>query len=197
MKKHEVSKIVAYLAAAFPQAQVTEATSEVYETMLADLDFEPAQEAVHRLCATSEWLPTIAKIRATYTDITRGPRRTGAEAHGDVLAEIRRVGAYDKPRFVDPIVAECVASMGWRGLCLGDNEAADRARFIELYDRLSERDRQDAVVGRALPKAQYALRRPESVPYLGMEQPLTQSLKPSEGPSQGSAMVHMEPERHP
>jgi hypothetical protein len=27
--------------------------------------------------------------------------------------------------------------MGWRNICLSENQAADRARFIELYDRLA------------------------------------------------------------
>ena len=70
---------------------------------------------------------------------------------GDVLAEIRRTGVYGVPSFADPLVTECVRIMTWRGLCLGENEAADRARFIELYDGLATRWRVDAVAGRALP----------------------------------------------
>ncbi len=151
MKAIDAAKLVATLAAAYRDSKISPETSQVYESLLADLDLDVAKEAVLRLIATSKWLPTIAEIRSTAADIERGPVRRGVEAYGDVLAEIRRTGVYGVPSFRDPLVAECVRIMVWRGLCLGENEAADRARFIELYDGLSVRARTDAVAGRALP----------------------------------------------
>jgi hypothetical protein len=133
---------------------VSEATAEVYVTMLADLDFDAAKEACARLMATSTFLPSIAEIRETVVNVQHGPQRTGEEAWKDVCAEIRAVGAYEAPRFNDPVVAECVRSLGWRTLCLGPNDAADRARFIALYDELTTRARKDTIAGRALPPAQ-------------------------------------------
>jgi hypothetical protein len=151
MKAIEAAKLVAFLAAAYRDSKFTEDASKVYEALLADLDFATAQEAVVRLISTSKWLPTIAEIRATAADIKHGPVRSGGEAYGDVLAEIRRTGAWGAPSFKDPLVAECVRLMTWRGLCLGENEASDRARFIELYDNLAARERGNVVAGRALP----------------------------------------------
>jgi hypothetical protein len=151
MKAIEAAKLVAMLSAAYRDAKLNAEASQVYEAMLADLDFGLAQEAVWRLIRTSKWLPTVAEIRQTAADIERGPVRRGAEAYADVIAEIRRVGSYGTPRFADPVTAECVKAMTWRGLCLGDNEAADRARFIELYDSLAARQRVDIVAGRQLP----------------------------------------------
>lgn len=151
MKAIDAAKLVATLAAAYRDSKISPETSRVYESLLADLDLEVAKEAVLRLIATSKWLPTIAEIRSTAVDIERGPVRSGGEAYGDVLAEIRRTGHYGVPRFNDPLVARCVEMMTWRGLCLGDNEASDRARFIELYENLASRARTDIVAGRALP----------------------------------------------
>lgn len=153
MTKAEAAKLVGFLLGAFPSASVTEKTSLVYEQLLADLDFSAAQLAVNRLARTKRFLPTIAEIREAALEIVHGPKRLGGEAWGDVLAEIRRVGAYDLPRFEDPAVAEAVRLMGWRGLCLGDNETSDRARFVELYEGLQDRARTDVQAGHALPPA--------------------------------------------
>jgi hypothetical protein len=109
--------------------------------------------------ATSKFLPTIAEIRAAAVEMAHGARRLGGEAWGDVGSEIRRVGAYGEPQFTDPVAAECVRLMGWRNLCLGTNDAADRARFVELYDGLAVRARADQVAGEAL-----ALPKPQSQP---------------------------------
>ena len=113
--------------------------------MLADLDFELAKRAVTRLIATSKFLPTIAEVRSAATAFELGPVRAGGEAWGDVVAAIRFVGHYGIPKFEDPLVAHCVECLSWRGLCLGENEAADRARFIEMYDAVAERRRTDDV----------------------------------------------------
>jgi hypothetical protein len=151
MQRSECSKLVAMLAAAYRDAPISDTTAEVYETLLSDLTYEAGQAAIHRLICTSKWLPTVAEIRQTAADIERGPVRRGVEAYNDVIAEIRRVGSYGTPRFADPVTAECVKAMTWRGLCLGDNEAADRARFCELYDAQATRQRVDIVAGRQLP----------------------------------------------
>jgi hypothetical protein len=163
MQRSEAAKLVATLSAAYRDAPISEETSQVYERMLLDLDFEAGKAAVQRLICMSKWLPTVAEIRAAAADIDRGPVRRGGEAFGDVLAEIRRTGSYGAPSFADPLVAECVSLMGWRTLCLGDNEAADRARFIELYDGLAARGRADVVAGRPLPAPRGGLALPSMV----------------------------------
>lgn len=151
MKRREVAQIVATLAAAYPNAQVGEATSSVYERMLLDLDFEVTERAVARLLGTSRFLPTIAEIRGAAADLALGPVRSGAEAWLDVIAEIRRVGQYEAPCFADPLVADIVRKCGWYGLCTDDNLVSDRARFIEAYDAAADRKRQDVASGIPLP----------------------------------------------
>lgn len=146
----EVAQLVAVLADAYPRAPVSVETVKVYESLLADLEFEVTQQAVARLIATSKWFPTIAEIRAAVVEIRCGPRRSGVEAWGDVVKAIRFLGAYRLPTFDDPLVAECVRTAGWVNLCRSDNDAADRARFIELYEALREREHLDQVAGRKL-----------------------------------------------
>ncbi len=153
MTKAEATKIVVHLVGIWTQTPVSEVTQQLYAQHLADLDFESTVLAIDRLAKTAKWLPAIAEIREMVVNVTHGPKRLGSEAYGDVLAEIRRVGAYGVPRFEDPAVAESVRAMGWRALCLGENEASDRARFVDLYEGLQDRARADVAAGRALPPA--------------------------------------------
>jgi hypothetical protein len=178
MQLSESLKLVALLAAGWRDAPISDETAAVYSSMLADLDFPVVQEAVHRLLKTKTFLPAIAEIRAAAADIQHGPARKGGEAYGDVLAEIRRTGHIGVPSFADPLVAECVRLMTWRGLCLGDNEAADRARFIDLYDGLQTRARLDVVAGRALPAPVQGLGLPSRVGFVPRALPEPRQAKP-------------------
>ena len=152
MKESEASQVVAVIAAAYPNARLSERTCQVYETMLADLEFGTAQRALARLLATAKFPPTIAEIRSTAVEMTRGPRRTGIEAWGDVVAAAetcRPKGPGFTPTFEDSDVAAVVKSLGWHQLCFGDEsaEASNRARFVEAYDIVSRQRWSEAVTG--------------------------------------------------
>lgn len=155
MRASETAKLVAVMSEAFPQSPMGLGTSEVYETMLRDIDFDHGMLAVQRLIATSKWMPQVSEIRAMVADIKYGPARSGVEAWGVVCEAIRRVGQYrPAPRFKDEKVGECVRRMGWLSLCLCTNEPADRARFVEIYEDLQRKERADLQAGYMLPKPQ-------------------------------------------
>lgn len=145
MTQAEAAKLVAVLLATFPQSRASTATSQVYERMLADLEYPAANAAVERLLATARFMPTIAEIRETALAITVGEQKPGGQAWGAVVKAIASEGVYRTPgrdfEFRDQVTAKCVASMGWENLCNSENQTADRARFIELYDKLAVHDR--------------------------------------------------------
>lgn len=157
MTSAEAARLVAVLLASFPGAKTTPKTSEIYERMLADLDYPTANAAVERLLATSRYMPTIAEIRDACMTLTHGDRAAGGEAWGECMAAIRRYGIYRVPgkdfSFKDPVVARCVHALGWEELCNSENATADRARFIELYDQLAVNARRD-INANQLPAAQ-------------------------------------------
>ena len=160
MTKKEAAKIVAFLAAAYQNARVSVETSEVYENLLQDLDFETAKRACARLISTSKFLPTIAEIREAATDLKLGPMRTGGEAWGEAMMAVRKYDRSESPKWSEPIMAEAMRLWGsWVDFC---NSPADdpggRARFIELYEQLSKRQRVDVVSGIALPAPSAPLR---------------------------------------
>lgn len=154
MKQSEAARIVAVLLVAFPsqgnklseKQQTTMA--EVFADMLGDLAYEQCNAAIRVLIQTRQFMPTVSEIRSTAIDMQRGPLRAGADAWGTVLHSIRRYGAYRRPgddfTFDDPTVARCVEALGWRELCLSESSVSDRARFIELYDKLAIEARRES-----------------------------------------------------
>lgn len=145
MTDTEVRKIVAVLMGAFPGARITQETTAVYERMIRDLEYPLANAAVERLLATCKFMPTVAEIRETALALAVGEQKPGGEAWGKVLALVARYGSYREPgkdfEIADPVLRKSIASLGWREICLSENQAADRARFIELYDKLAVQER--------------------------------------------------------
>lgn len=145
MTKTEVMKLVAVLCAAYPAAKFTAEASSAYERSLADLDYPLANAAVEQIIGSSRWLPTVAEIRERALSLTSGEVRPGGEAWGSVLKAISRRGRGRVPgvdfEFRDPVVHDAVRALGWIQLCDSENATADRARFVELYDRLAVQHR--------------------------------------------------------
>lgn len=146
MTEVEVRKLVAVLLGAYPATRMAPNTATVYERMLRDLDYPAANAAVERLLATSKFMPSVAEIRESVLSLTTGDQRPGGDGWGDVLDAVGRWGVYRIPgrdfQFADPVVAQCVTSLGWEEICNSENQQADRARFIELYERHAKTTRQ-------------------------------------------------------
>ena len=151
MTRGEVARLVAMLMQAYPDAQTGPKTSELYERELADIDGAIGLAAVKRIIRTSKWFPKVSEIRGVAAALLHGPTRLGGEAWGDVIAAISRFGSYRTPGFQDPLVKEIVRMLGWQTLCRGENEAADRARFIEIYDGLVEKRQNEILATNGLP----------------------------------------------
>ena len=158
MTETEAAQAVAIALAACPQhaARLDRAAVadmvKAWTMLLEDVSAAEVAAALKRYLATSKWLPAASEIRTIVAESRHGRRRPGADAWGDVLKAVGRYGMNRSPAFDDPLVAHCVARLGWRELCLSENATADRARFIELYDQQARAAAEDAVVG-ALPGA--------------------------------------------
>lgn len=155
MNRNEAAKIVAVIVAACPsqagRLDASRATSMVdtYATLLEDLSYEQCNAAVRVLLQTRTWMPSVAEIRSAAIELQRGPVAPGGSAWGAVKRAIHEQGSYRRPGvdfvFHDPVTARCVSALGWQDLCLSDNEIADRARFIELYDRLAIQEQRESL----------------------------------------------------
>ncbi len=151
MTDPEAQKIVTMLVTAYPNMFVRLApeqqqqTMTTYRAMLRDLDYDVAMAAVARLLATLRYMPTASEIRESALAVTVGEQTAGGEQWGRVLDAIRTRGIYRVPGkdfvFFDPVTARCVSALGWSELCNSENVVADRARFIELYDKMAGQER--------------------------------------------------------
>lgn len=190
MKKSEAAEIVHMLMKAYPASKADDGTSRIYETMLVDLDANRAMAAIKRLLSTCKFLPTIAEIREAAAAQTAGPRKTGNEAYEELNRAVLKHGHTPVVKVTDdgkvltqkpwpPIAPDIAVAMRrtwgtWADCCSAtrDQSVSDRARFIEAYDGMSERDRADLVSGVPLPAPQAAAPRlaaaktnpPEPVP---------------------------------
>lgn len=130
MTSDQVKQLVTMLASAWPRPPVEAATVHVYAYALADLDHEAAMGAVMGLMQTSRFFPTIAEIRERAVK-NRVDLPTPELAWGIVYRAIQRFGAHRVPEFDCDEIQEAVKAIGWKNLCLSENEVADRARFID------------------------------------------------------------------
>ena len=158
MTEAEAEQAITMALAVLPQharsldAAAISATAKGWAWILDDIESRDVLGALKRHLATSKWLPTPAEIRTIVDEAAHGRRRNGGDAWGDVRREIGRAGRYRAPRFDDAITALAVSRLGWVELCDSENAVADRARFIELYDRLaatSRREEQSPMLGDA------------------------------------------------
>jgi hypothetical protein len=143
MKVSDLTPVIRKLLAAFPHANASAETVGVYVQYLADIPLDHLKVVIDQVIMESEFLPTVAKIRERYIAMITPERPSAADAWGLVLKQIMRVGHVGTPTFDDPVIERVVKGMGWRDLCLSENQMADRAHFIKLYAELVERDAQD------------------------------------------------------
>ncbi len=161
MRPSEAAKIVAMLATAWPDwlrfldDDQQEATRKLWRDFLADLDYVVADAALKRLIGTHTKPPAIAQFRATCSAYTEGRREHGGEAWGAILKLIGRWGMNRTPKppnycagsleddgfaVTDPVLYRVIDALGWRELCTSEDQTADRARVIQLYDQLAQED---------------------------------------------------------
>lgn len=167
MTEPEVRDVLKLIAAAYPTQRQrmsnddVRAMAAVYTAGLLDLDYDRVNAAVNRLVKASKWIPTIAEIREAAVDVAHGARAPGGQAWGQCLALVRKYGLPRWPgidfEVADPVLRATIRALGWADLCNSENPAADRARFIELYDQLAQGERKEAAIApgatsRALPQ---------------------------------------------
>lgn len=152
MKQTEVIKLIGLCSVNYrnwPEKDKEELTISLWSKMLADTEFYIAEAAIEKFIAESVYPPTIADVRARIADITVFREKTAIEAWGDVCHAIRRYGSWNIKKAMDsfsPVTRKVVESIGFMTLCMSENEMADRAHFLKVYDVLAKRDREDALM---------------------------------------------------
>jgi hypothetical protein len=151
MTLDESSRLVAQLAAAFPNAVIQRETAQVYSAALADLDPDAAQRAIVRIIATSRFFPSIAEIRSLVAEEACG-LPDAEQAWLEVAAAVRAFDDSDRetwwPEWSAPIIGEALLGVGslW-SLSISSNPSADRAQFARIYNSLRRRQVETVALG--------------------------------------------------
>ena len=114
------------------------AMPEVWIDHLSDLDDTLLTMAIKNHIERSQWIPSIAEIRASAVSLMRQASPADQdwnEAWAEMQRQILRVGYIGVPEWTNPALAETVKELGgWAAVCNNeDPEGVFRAHFRDVY----------------------------------------------------------------
>lgn len=147
----EAAKLLTLIAAAWPQFEPTEDKVLLWHELFADVSFEVAQAALKKLMVSSPFPPSIADLRREVVAVTvpLEDQISPAEAWGMVVHAIRKYGYYQEEKAkasLPSAVRRTVDYIGWQELCLSDEPDVIRAQFMRMYEQVTARQRQEALL---------------------------------------------------
>lgn len=142
--KQDIAKLIVLLSAAFPNWTPNEYTTEVYYQDLQDIPTEELFVAAQhcRSEAGRKFAPSTGEIRGTVSELRKMSSNlpSSFQAWEEVQRNlIENGGDFGTPVWTHVIVEQAVRSIGWRNIRMSENPTADRARFLQAYDQLTER----------------------------------------------------------
>ena len=145
----EFDFIRASIKSAYPTFNVMpdQYSIRMWYRMLGDLDYKLCETALMELFATHTYPPQISEIREKCAEYTVPHLKDQGEAWGEVQKAISQYGYYRQEEALEsltPIVREAVKRLGFREICLDENQDAVRAHFFKIYSSLIERKTNDA-----------------------------------------------------
>lgn len=129
--------VLAYLASAYPSASVSKETATVYFDVLKDLPFEACRDEARRLVRSSQWFPSAAVIRRGVCEQAGLLSKSPDRAWNEITGAVKEIGIYGKAEWSDAIVAEAVRTIGWREICMSENQGVLRAHFFKVYEKIA------------------------------------------------------------
>ena len=139
----DIDQIINMFEAAFPNFHQKEFTKEIYWQTLQDIPSDELKAAVLH-CITEggrAFAPSIGEIRGAVSDLRNASANVPSsyDAWQEVCKQIAAVGSYGKPVFSSPLIDRVVKNLGWRNLCMSENQVSDRSRFVQAYEQLMAR----------------------------------------------------------
>lgn len=149
MNQREFAYIVMALKAAYKHfSDMDKSQVQIWYEMLQDIDYKLAETAVKKYILTNKFPPTIADIRETVST-TVNKETSAIDAWGEVLKSIQKYGYYNMEQALEslsPKTKTVAQKMGYRELCLSENQMADRAHFIKMYDSFVNREKKNEML---------------------------------------------------
>ena len=120
------------------------AMPDVWIEHLSDVDDTLLKMAVKNHIERSQWLPSIAEIRASAVSLMRQASpadQDWSRAWSELQRQIRVIGYVGKPEWTNPALAKTVEHLGgWQAVCFNeDPEGVFRKQFKDVYEVVIER----------------------------------------------------------
>lgn len=152
MNKHEFKKIADAIKTYYPRENPlpNNAAIQLWYEEFKDLAYEDVVNGLRRHVNTSKWCPTIAELKEAIVVNTAGDKDWGA-SWDECMKAIGRFGQYREAEALDsmsPITREVVKRIGFRELCISENQMQDRANFRMIFEQVTGNEYDRA----ALPK---------------------------------------------
>lgn len=146
MTEKEFETITVAIKAAYPNSNVLpdKYAMKVWYRSLSDLDYHVAENAVWEHINTSAFPPSIAQIREKCADRLSHLVTDWGEAWEEVQMAIRYYGFYREEEALaslSRLTAVAVHRMGFRNLCMSENQVADRAHFQRMYEGMVKEEK--------------------------------------------------------
>ena len=158
MDKKEFAQFAMALKTYYPKEQLlpNNQAMELWFRQLHDIPYKVAELSLNKWVSTNKWSPSISEIREMAATVQNGEIPEWGEGWEQVIKAIRKYGSYRIPEAMesfDPITRRCVERLGFRNLCISENQAADRANFRVIYEQLAKRESHDNQIPLALKQA--------------------------------------------
>ncbi|HEY5269300.1 MAG TPA: replicative helicase loader/inhibitor [Anaerolineales bacterium] len=152
--RDDIKKIMAYMGMCFPnyhpilEGEIN--AVDVLLDLLGDMDIEMLQAALKACCTEPgrAFAPSAGEIRGAASDLHArvAGLPTAAEAWGAVMDSFRRT-SFDKPELLEhPLLKEAIRCMGGLEVIgMSENNMADRAHFLKIFEQLRERAIQETL----------------------------------------------------
>ena len=151
--RDDIKRTIAYFGLVFsnysPTIEGEPNTIDVLYDLLGDLPADTLQAAVKACCSElgRAFAPSPGEIReaAVKLHIKASGAPTSAEAWGAIMDSFRRT-SFDQPETLDhPLVVKAIRCMGGlNAIGMSENNMADRAHFLKIYDQLLQREEENA-----------------------------------------------------
>lgn len=154
MNKQEFKKIADAIRTYYPRENPfpNKAAYQLWYEEFKELSYEAAVAGLRRHVNTSKWCPTIAELKEAIVTNVAGSKDWG-EAWNECIRAINRYGQYQEEEALEsmsPMTRQIVKRLGYRDLCLSENQMQDRANFRMVFDQVVSNEYEKAALPQSL-----------------------------------------------
>lgn len=132
----------------FPNKEAMELWYEEFK----EIPYEDAVAGLRRHVNTSKWCPTIAELKEAIVTNTAGEKDWGS-LWDECIRVIHQYGYNREAEAMEsmsPLTRQIVTRLGYRQLCMSEDQMADRANFRMIYEQVANNEYERAALPETL-----------------------------------------------